>query len=413
MTAKNSIQPPKHSAAIASTAATTELACDDIPFFTPSIGPDEIAEVVDTLKNGWLTSGPKVAQLESEFAAFVGATHAIAVNSATSGLHLALEALGLGAGDRVVTTTNTFTATAEVVRYFGAHPIFVDIEPQTMNINTARIEALIDSHDRVVGIIPVHLAGQACDLDEIHDIARRRGLWVVEDAAHALPTTYKRRMIGSHSDATVFSFYATKTLTTGEGGMITTGDPNTAQRMRLMRLHGINRDSYNRAQDRVVPWRYEVIAPGYKYNMMDMCAALGIHQLRRASALREQRAEIARRYDNGLAGTALRLPVSKRQQDQHAHHLYIIQLELEALTIGRDRFIEMLSDRGIAASVHFIPLHLQPYWRDTYGLNPSDFPVANAVFERCVSLPIYPSLKHQSVDRVIEAVRDVLNAHAR
>jgi dTDP-4-amino-4,6-dideoxygalactose transaminase len=380
---------------------------DFLPFALPDIGEEEIAEVVDALRSGWLTTGPKTRQFERDFAAFIGeGVEALAVNSATSGLHLALEAVGVGPGDEVLTTPYTFTATAEVVRYLGAHPVFVDIDPATFNIDPARIEAAITPKTKAIQ--PVHFGGLACDMGAILEIARRHGLKVVEDAAHALPATWGGTLIGAlESDATVYSFYATKTIATGEGGMIVTRDTAVAARCRVMRLHGIDRDAFERYTSTKPSWYYEVIAPGFKYNMTDLAAALGIRQLKKAMRFQEQRDRMARRYDAAFADMPLLLPPAAPTGELHARHLYVIRLTDDA-PISRDRFIEEMAARGIGTSVHFIPLPLHPYWRDTYGLKPDDFPCALDAYRRAVSLPIYTKMTEADQERVIAAAREVL-----
>lgn len=382
-----------------------------LPFALPSIGEEEIAEVVDTLRSGWLTTGPKAKRFEQDFAAFVGAPYALAVNSATSGLHLALEALGIGPGDQVVTTPYTFTATAEVIRYLGADPLFVDIDPATLNIDPALVAAAVEKQPGIKGLLPVHVGGLACTMSRLMETARRYGLKVVEDAAHALPTTCDGRMVGTFGDLTVYSFYVTKTIATGEGGMVVTADPALAERIRTMRLHGINRDVFDRYSSTVPSWYYEVVAPGFKYNMTDVAAAIGIHQLRKAWAFQQRRESIARRYSEAFADLPLRTPPLARPGDTHAWHLYVIQLELERLRVGRDEFIELMAGEGIGMSVHFIPLHIQPYWRERYGFKAEDFPVAYDTYRRAASLPIYPKMTDDDVERVIEAVRRILLEH--
>ncbi len=379
-----------------------------LPFAQPEIGEEEIAEVVDTLRSGWVTTGPKVRRFEQDFAAFLGdaALQAVAVNSATAGLHLALEALGVGPGDEVITTTHTFTATAEVVRYLGADVKLVDIDPATLNIDPAAVAAAITPRTKV--IMPVHYAGLAADMPALLDIARRHGLKVVEDAAHALPTTCGGALVGTlASDATVFSFYANKTITTGEGGMLVTRDAALAQRARTMRLHGMNRDAFDRYTAKVPSWYYEVVAPGFKYNLTDIAAALGIHQLKKAHAFQQRRAAIAAQYDAALAGLPLILPPRPAHGDQHAWHLYVLRLADDA-GVARDRFIERLFDAGIGCSVHYIPLHLHPYWRDRYALQPAMFPHSQHAYERMVSLPIYTLMSDGDVQRVAAALRTAL-----
>lgn len=378
-----------------------------LPFALPDIGEEEITEVLDSLKSGWLTTGPKTKRFEQDFAEFIGNNvEAIAVNSATSGLHLALEALGVGVGDEVITTTYTFTATAEVIRYLGANPVFVDIDPQTLNIDPTKIEAVITPKTKA--IIPVHYGGLAADMQPIFNIARKHNLKIVEDAAHAIPTTYKGELIGSlESDATVYSFYATKTIATGEGGMLVTRNPEIAQRCRVMRLHGISRDAFDRYTSTKPSWHYEVIAPGFKYNMTDLAASLGIHQLKKAWILQQQRAKIAALYDEHLQNLPLILPPKAPGDDIHSWHLYVIRLD-DTVKISRNTFIEEMAAKGIGCSVHYIPLHLHPYWRDTYNLRPEDFPIALSTYERIVSLPIYTRMTLDDVERAIAAIKEIL-----
>jgi dTDP-4-amino-4,6-dideoxygalactose transaminase len=379
-----------------------------LPFALPDIGEEEIAEVVDTLRSGWITTGPKAKQFEQDFSKlFDAGTESIAVNSATAGLHVALEAIGISSGDEVITTPYTFTATAEVIRYLGAHPIFVDIDPDTLNIDPTKIEAAIKNKTKA--IIPVHFAGLACEMTEILRLARKHNLKVIEDAAHALPTRYQGKLIGNlESDAAVFSFYATKTITTAEGGMVVTRNPEIAARCRIMRLHGISRDAFDRYTSTKPAWHYEVVAPGFKYNMTDMAASMGIHQLKKAWAFQQRRRAMAERYDRELAGLPVTLPQRENQGDVHAWHLYVIQLQSNA-GIQRDRFIEEMSQRGIGCSVHFIPLHLHPYWRDTYKLKPEDFPNALAAYQSAVSLPLYTKMTENDQSRVIGAIKEILS----
>ncbi|BAP57418.1 DegT/DnrJ/EryC1/StrS aminotransferase [Thioploca ingrica] len=374
-----------------------------IPFALPCLGEAEINEVVDTLRSGWLTTGPKTKRFEEEFAQFIGIPYALAVNSCTAGLHLALEAIGIQPGDKVITTPYTFTATAEVIRYLGATPLFVDIDPNTFNIDSQQIRHLLENISGIKAILPVHFGGQACDMSAILALANRYSLKVVEDAAHALPTYYQGHIIGSLGDITVYSFYVTKTLATGEGGMVVTANPDYAERIRVMRLHGINREVFDRNE----AWFYEVVAPGFKYNLTDIAAALGIHQLRQAHAFLQRRSAIAARYTAGLAGLPLQTPYL-HPDSTHAWHLYVIQLKLEDLTIDRNTFIEKMTAAGIGTSVHFIPLHLQKYWRECYHFQPTDFPVAIKVYQRAVSLPIYPCMSDTDVERVIMTVRQIL-----
>ncbi len=378
-----------------------------LPFALPDIGEEEIAEVVDSLRSGWLTTGPKTQRFEREFADFIGSdVQSLAVNSATAGLHLVLEAFGIGPGDEVITTPYTFTATAGVVRHLGADPVFVDIDPKTFNLDPAKIERAITP--RTKAIIPVHFAGLACDMQPIIEIARQHGLKILEDAAHALPATYHNQLIGTlDTDATVFSFYATKTITTGEGGMIVTRNHAIAERCRAMRLHGISRDAFDRYTSTKPSWHYEVIAPGFKYNLTDIASSIGLQQLKKAWGFQEQRQRMAERYDAELAGLPITLPPQPENGDLHSWHLYAIRLNDHAV-ISREEFIQQMSARGIGCSVHFIPLHLHPYWQKAYDLQPHDFPMAWRAYERAVSLPLYTRMTEGDQTRVIEAVKDVL-----
>lgn len=379
-----------------------------LPFALPDIGEEEIAEVADSLRSGWLTTGPKTKKFENDFSNFLGGNiEAIAVNSATSGLHLALEAVGVTTGDEVITTTHTFTATAEVIRYLGANPVFVDVDPVTLNIDVEKIALAITPLTKA--IIPVHLAGLAANMQPILNLAKKHNLKVIEDAAHALPTTYQGQTIGTlASDATVYSFYATKTLATGEGGMLVTNKPEIANRCRIMRLHGISRDAFDRYTSTKPSWHYEVIAPGFKYNMTDVAASLGIHQLRKVKQMQEKRAAIAKYYDDAFADLPLLLPTHALDGDVHAWHLYMVRLT-DDVVIGRNQFIEKMAENGIGCSVHYIPLHLQPYWRETYHLLPENFPVSSSAYERIVSLPIYTKMSQSDCDRVVNSVRGILN----
>ena len=384
-----------------------------LPFALPEIGEDDIAEVVDTLRSGWITTGPKAKRFEADFLAWLGdagddieGLHCIAVNSATAGLHLALEALGIGPGDEVITTTHTFTATAEVVRYLGADVKLVDIDPATLNIDPALVEAAITPATRA--IIPVHYAGLAADMPAILAIAQRHGLKVVEDAAHALPSTSAGARVGTlASAATVFSFYANKTITTGEGGMLVTRDAELARRARVMRLHGMSRDAFDRFTAKVPSWYYEIVAPGFKYNLTDIAAALGIHQLKKAHAFAQRRAEIAALYHRALQGLPVILPPAAPAGDLHAWHLYVLRLAPQS-PLSRDALIEHLFEQRIGCSVHYTPLHLHPYWRDRYGLSAVQFPHSQQAYEAMLSLPIYTSMTDADVLRVCAALRAVL-----
>ncbi len=378
-----------------------------LPFALPEIGEEEIGEVVSALRSGWVTTGPKTKQFEADFAEYIdGGVEAIAVNSATAGLHLGLEALGVGPGDEVITTTHTFTATAEIVRYLGADPVLVDVDAKTLCIDVAAVEAAITP--RTKAIIPVHFGGRAADMDALLALARKHGLHIMEDAAHALPTTCGGKLVGTlDSDVTVFSFYANKTITTGEGGMLVTRNPEIAKRARVMRLHGINRDAFDRFTSKAPSWYYEIVAPGYKYNMTDVAAAMGIHQLKKANAFQQKRAQIAAMYDAAFADLPIICPPHALKGDIHSWHLYVIQLD-DSVKVGRDQFIERMYEQGIGCSVHYIPLHLQPYWRDTYKLTPEMFPVSQRIFERTISLPLYTRMTEADVARVVAAVKVAL-----
>jgi perosamine synthetase len=381
-----------------------------MPFHLPSIGEEEIGEVVNVLRSGWLTTGPKVAEFERAFADYVGARHAVAVNSGTAALHLALEAIGLRPGDEVIVPTYTFTATAEVVTYFKARPVLADCRPDTLNIDLCTVEPLVTP--RTKAIIPVHIAGQPCDMDPLMDLARPLGIHVIEDAAHALPARYKDATIGTVGDVTAFSFYATKTITTGEGGMLTTERNDYATRMRSMSLHGLSGDAWKRYSAKG-KWYYEVVNFGFKYNMTDLAAAIGIQQLKKSETFYKRRREIAAIYTEGLSDLDGCWPPSEAEYGTHAWHLYILELNLDALSGGRDDVIRSLAEKGIGTSVHFIPLHLHPAYQAAFGLRKGFFPVAERAFERAVSLPLYPRMSDRDVARVLNALRDTLTALRR
>lgn len=349
-----------------------------VPFARPSLDQLEEEAVLSVLRSGWLTTGEVAAAFESEFAKVVGSSHALALNSATAGLHLSLEAVGVGPGSVVLTTPYTFAATAEVVRYLGADPVFVDIDRATLNIDVAQLEGcletLIAAGRRVSAIIPVHVAGLPCDMDAISHLSLKHGVPVVEDAAHAFPVKHGDRFVGTHGDAGVFSFYANKTITTGEGGMVATDRDEVAARIRIMRLHGIDREVWSRYTAQGARWKYDVVAPGYKYNMTDIAAAIGRVQLRKAGAFLLRRKEIARRYL--MAFSALDFLTLPAWGENHAWHLFIVRIKEKKLTRSRDECIEELGKKGIGVSVHFIPLHTMTYYRDRYGLKPDDFPAA-------------------------------------
>jgi len=381
-----------------------------LPFHRPDIGEEEISQVLGVLRSGWLTTGPKVREFEQEFAAMVGAKHAVAVNSCTAALHLSLEAAGVSEGDEVILPTMTFAATAEVVAYFKARPVLVDCVEDTLNLDIGRIEASIT--DKTKAIIPVHFAGHPCDMKRILSIARTRSLHVVEDAAHAFPARYEGKMVGSIGDSTCFSFYATKNITTGEGGMVTTDNAEWAARVRMMSLHGLSRDAWNRYSAQG-SWYYEILSPGFKYNLTDIAAALGLAQLKKADRFRKIRERYAALYDEGLCGLPEIVLPRSSPHVQHAWHLYVIQLDLSRLRLTRNEFITQLQKAGIGTSVHFIPLHLHPYYRKTWGYQPSDFPVADMVFQRTLSLPLYSGMSENDVYRVIESVRHIVEENRR
>ncbi len=403
----------------------------NVPFFRPELSDDEIAEVVDTLRSGWLTTGPRTRRFEETFAEAVGGQHAIALNSCTAALHLATEALGLERGQAVLVPTMTFAATAEVVRYAGAVPVLVDCEPDTLNLSfedlERKLQALADGTltgvvgpvQKPVGIIPVHVGGLMFDLAALRDFAKRHQLWVVEDAAHAFPAAWRpgpdqpwQRCGEATSDVACYSFYANKTITTGEGGMAVTERDDLAERMRSMSLHGLSHDAWGRYTAKGA-WDYRILAPGYKYNLTDVAAALGLHQLARAEEMRQQRESIARAFLSALAEIdELELP--RLDPDRiHSWHLFQIKLHLQRLTIDRDRFLEELRARGIGFSVHWRPLHLHPYYQQTYGWRPDHLPVASEVWRRTVSLPIYPAMTSEERDAVVDAVRDVCRRFRR
>ena len=376
----------------------------DIPFHKPHITEEEIAGVVEALKSGWLTMGPQTLKFEEEFSHFLGSKHSISLNSCTAALHLALKVIGLDREDEVIVPTTTFTSTAEVVCYFGAKPVIVDVERDTHNIDVSCVERAIT--DRTRAIIPVHFAGQPCDMDEIMNIAEQRRLHVIEDAAHAIPAKYHDRYIGTIGDMTCFSFYATKTLTTGEGGMITTANDAWAERLRSIRQHGISKDAWKR-YSKEGSWYYEVLEAGYKYNMTDIQASLGLAQLKKQQWMLDERNRIADKYTEAFKDSDfIGVPLIKPGRSS-AWHLYIIKLNIEALRINRADFIEELKALGIGTSVHFIPLHRHSFYRETFACNEKDFPNAEWVYERSISLPVYPGMTDSDIGRVIDAVSGV------
>jgi len=380
-----------------------------LPFSPPSVGEEEISEVVDTLRSNWITTGPKTKLFEAEFAAYLQGAGALALSSCTAALHTALVTLGIGPGDEVITTPLTFTASVNVIEHVGARPILADVEADTLNIAPDAVAAAISR--RTKAIIPVHYAGHPADLDPLRDLAREHRLSVIEDAAHAIPAKYNGRLIGSGSNPVAFSFYATKNMTTAEGGMLT-GDAGFLERARVLSLHGMSRDAWKR-YDKGGSWRYEVVAPGFKYNMTDIQAALGLWQLRKLATFQQRRREVVRQYAEAFRNEeALELPV-ERANVEHAWHLYVLRLRPDVLRIGRDAFIEELTLRNIGTSVHFIPIHLHPYYRDKYAYLPAHFPVTLQNYERILSLPLNPRLSDADVADVIDAVCDVVRTHRR
>lgn len=388
-----------------------------VPFFRPQIGPSEVDEVVSTLKSGWLTTGPKVKRFEQEFAAAVGATNAVAVNSCTAALHLAVEAMGLKQGQAVMVPTMTFAATAEIVRYHGAIPVLVDCDPVTTNMDLN--DAARKLNLPVVGMLPVHVGGLMMDMTDVRAFAELNGLWLVEDAAHAFPSAWRRsptdpwQRCGEGTAAvTCFSFYANKTITTGEGGMAVTDNDVLAQRLRIMSLHGLSRDAWTRYADDG-NWDYKIVAPGYKYNLTDIAASIGLHQLARAEEMRLERESIATRYLAGLADVdEVELPPAPDNRI-HSWHLFPIKLRLDLLSVTRDSFIKKLKRLGVGCSVHWRPLHMHPYYREQFGWHPNDFPYASAVWQRLISLPIFPGMRDDEVDYVINTIKNICASSVR
>lgn len=396
-----------------------------VPFFRPSVTDAEVEEVVQTVRSGWLTTGPRVKRFEAEFAEAVGARHAVGINSCTAALHLAVEALGLKAGQAVLVPTMTFAATAEVVRYQHGIPILVDCDTETLNLDLAdaarkldevragRLAGAIDPDSDVVGIIPVHVGGFMMNVEATKDFAREHNLWIVEDAAHAFPAAWRPhgerswQRCGENSAAvSCFSFYANKTITTGEGGMAVTENRDLAERMRMMSLHGLSHDAWRRYSSGG-SWDYKIIAPGYKYNLTDIAAALGIHQLARAEEMRAERESIAERYTQALSDLE-HVELPPRSDDRiHSWHLFPLKLRLDRLSIDRDAFIDKLKDNGVGCSVHWRPLHLHPYYSEKFGWRPQDLPNATAVWQRLVSLPMFPGMREEEFDHVIDSVRDL------
>ena len=380
-----------------------------LPFSPPAVGEDEIAEVVEALRSGWITTGPKAGQFEAAFAARLGAPGALGLNSCTAGLHTALATLGIGPGDEVITTPMTFAASVNVIEHVGARPVLVDVEHDTLNIDPAAVERAITPRTRA--LLPVHFAGHPAELDALWALARQHGLAVIEDAAHSLPAAYRGRPIGSGANPVAFSFYATKNLTTGEGGMLT-GSAEFLERARVLSLHGMDRDGWKRYA-KGGNWFYEIVAPGFKYNMTDIQAAMGLAQLRRLDAMQRRRREVVSLYHDALRDEeAVELPV-ERGHVEHAWHLYVVRLRLDRLRIDRDQVIRELTARNIGTSVHFIPVHLHPWYRERYGFVPGQFPVAYASYLRTISLPLHPGLTDEDAGDVTDAVLDVVERFRR
>ena len=380
-----------------------------LPFNPPLVGEEEIREVVETLRSPWITTGPKTRRFEEDFTAWLGAPGALAVNSCTAAMHVALACLDIGPGDEVITTPMTFTATANVIEHVGARPVFVDVEPDTLNIDPRLAAQAISPRTRA--IMPVHYAGHPAERDVLEALARTHNLALVEDAAHALPASFRGQRIGAGPNPTAFSFYATKNLTTAEGGMLTAA-PEFLERARVMALHGMSRDAWKR-YDKGGSWRYEVVAPGFKYNLTDVAAAIGLWQLKKLESFHRRRVEIAEAYTAAFGSEEALQPPAKRPHVEHAWHLYVLRLKPEALRIDRDQFIDELTTRNIGTSVHFIPVHVHPFYRNKYGYAPNDFPVAFTNFERLLSLPMHPGLTDQDVADVIDAVLDVVQTYRR
>jgi len=390
--------------------AVTQPSAPFLPFHAPAIGEEEIDAVVATLRSGWLTTGARTFELEAAMARLTGAAHAVAVSSGTAALHLALLAAGVGPGDEVIVPTFTFAASAEAVHYTGATPVLADVDPRTGNLQAEEVARRLGPRTRAV--MPVHLAGLPCDLDAIGDVARAGGALVIDDAAHALPARLRGRSIGALADATAFSFYATKNVTTGEGGLVTTGRGDWAERMRILRLHGISRDAWKRYTAEGT-WAYEILELGCKYNLPDVLAAIGVAQLGKLDRFVAARRTIVARYRAALGDLDTVALPAEPPGFESAWHLFVVRLRVERLRIDRGAVIEELRRAGIGTSVHFIPLHMHPYYRRTSGTAPGDFPGAEDLYRRCVSLPLYPGLTDADVDRVTDTLRGILGRARR
>jgi dTDP-4-amino-4,6-dideoxygalactose transaminase len=409
--AQESDGPPAHRPRSTSRPSGSEpdVRKEFLPFSPPFIGEEEIAEVVAALRSGWITTGPRTRRFEEAFAAYLGAPAALALSSGTAAMHVTLVALGIGPGDEVITSTMTFCSTAHIIEQAGARPVLVDIEPDTMNLDPARVAEAVTSRTRA--ILAVHYGGHPCDLDALQAIAEAHDLVLIEDAAHALPAGYRGRTIGAGDNPVAFSFYATKNLTTGEGGMLT-GEPDFLERARVLSLHGMSRDAWRR-YDKGGSWYYEVVACGFKYNMTDIQAALGLAQLARLDAMQQRRREVVAAYDAAFADLhALELP-ARRDDVEHAWHLYPLRLQPDRGAPSRDDFIAAMARRNIGTSVHFIPVHLHPYYRARYGWQRGDFPVAEDCYDRLVTIPLNPTLTDEDVKDVVEGVRCTISNCSR
>ncbi len=381
-----------------------------LPFARPLIDQEDIEEVVDTLNSDWLTTGPKTHLFEEEFAKYIGCKYAVAVNSCTAALHISLAALGIGKDDEVITTPYTFISTVNVILQQGAMPVFVDIKPDTFNINPDLIRKKIN--DKTKAIMPVHFAGQPCEMENIMKIAKDNNLLVIEDAAHAISAEYEGIKVGNIGDTTSFSFYPTKNMTTGEGGMGTTNDEELMNKFKIWSLHGISKDAWKRYSAEG-SWYYEVVCPGYKYNMTDIQASLGLHQLKKLNNFQKKREKIVKAYNEAFKDMKeITIPFVK-DNIKHAWHLYVIKIVSEKLKINRNQFIEALRAENIGTSVHFIPAHLQPYYRDTFGFKKGDFPNAEYAFERVISLPLFPKMNDEDVKDVINSVKKIVEYYKK
>jgi perosamine synthetase len=405
-----------------------------VPFYKPAVGIEEINEVIETLKSGWLTTGPRTKQFEREFARYMNQRHAIAVNSCTAALHLALEAIGLKPGQGVIVPTMTFAATAEVVRYFGARPVLADCRRDDLNLDIAdaerRLESALAGGLSVTAIIPVHYGGQVGDQVGVSNLASRYNLKVVEDAAHCCPAFFRDpadggstrcdlthlgpewHPVGTFADISCFSFYANKCITTGEGGMACTNNDDYADRMRIMSLHGISRDAWKRFTAEG-SWYYEIIAPGYKYNLTDIAAAIGLQQLRKANHLHQRRTELAQQYTDSLKELEELVLPQVQPGRIHSWHLYVVRLKLDRLQIDRAEFITELQRRGVGASVHWMPLHMHPYYRETYGYVPGDYPTAQSLYPEIVTLPLYPEMAEGDISYVCDSIKEIVRGNCR